>query len=292
MTASRKGVTRQYTLDEIESLRDVRYHRTLELRVHTEEQALGFVNEVGFCFLFGEKGVAIPTLWSAICGSRRPVPRSNRDADIGRTWRWKDTLPSRGLVYYGKLLRDRATLVSLDLLPWFFALSPNYGDVEDYMEQYDEGLLTVEAKNVYEALLNEGAMATSRLRQVAGLSGGPNARRFERALVELQRELKIVKVGTSDANAWGYAYVYDLFLRRFPEIPEAARSISTDAAREALLERYLRNVIAQTEAAARRLFRWDDWEWARLLERMAGKGQIRRGVRIQGLRGSCLMLTG
>lgn len=283
-------MTSEYTLDEIEALRDVRYHRTPELRAHTEEQALGFVNEVGFCLLFGEKGVAIPTLWSAICGSRRAVPRSNRDADIGRTWGWKDSLPSRRLVYYGKLLRDRATLVSLDLLPWFYALSPNYGDVEDYIDQYDEGLLTVEAKNVYEALLNEGAMATSRLRQVAGLAGGANARRFERALVELQRELKIVKVGTSDANAWGYAYVYDLFLRRFPDMPEAARPIGTDAAMETLLERYLRNVIAQTETATRRLFRWDAWEWTRLLERLAEQRRLLRGVRIEGFRGSCLML--
>jgi len=161
-----------YTPEQIEAIRDLRYHRTPALRVRTEQQARQFVDQVGFCFLFGDKTTEIPTLWAAVCGSRRPMPHHHHDADIGRTWRWKDTLPSRGEIYYGKLLRKKPTLVSLSLLPCFYALSPNYGDVEDYLLQYEEGKLSSEARNVYEALLEHGAMATSRLRQLAGLSGG------------------------------------------------------------------------------------------------------------------------
>lgn len=277
-----------YTLEELEALRDLRYHRTPALRVTTEAQALDFVNEVGFCYLFGDREVEIPTLWAAVCGSRRPLPDDHFDADVDHTWVWKDTLPTRGEIYYGKLLRAKPTLVALDLLPHFYALSPNYGDVEDYLEQYREGRLSVEAKNVYEALLKEGAMPTSHLRQAAGLyGGGENARRFERALTELQVELKIVKVGISDANRWGYAYVYDLFIRRFPHIPEAARKISTDQAMTTLLLRYLRNVIAQPERAVQRLFRWSDWEWQRLLERLLARGVLRK-VRVEGVPGEWL----
>ena len=281
------------SLEQLEALRDLRYHRTPELRLATEEDALRFVNEVGFCFLFGDKGVEIPTLWAAVAGSRRPMPRKDFDSDVGRTWAWKDSLPARGAIYYGKLLRDKPTLVSLDLLPYFYALSPNYGDIEDYIEQYEEGRLSVEAKNVYEVLLKEGAMATSRLRQLAGLAGGgTNARRFERALTELQRELKIIKTGISDANAWGYAYVYDLFLRRFPGVPERARAISTDRAMEVLLTCYLRSVIALPERACQRLFRWDDWEWRRLRNRLVSRGDLQHNVRIQGRRGTWLALSG
>ena len=279
------------TLEQIESLRDRRYRRTPDLRVTTEAQARAFVDEVGFCFLFGAKGIEIPSLWSAICGGKRPVPRQHNDPDLGRTWRWKDTLPSRGEIYYGKLLRGKATLVSLDLLPSFYALSPNYGDLDDYLAQYEEGLLSVEAKNVYEALLNEGAMATSRLRQVAGLAGGgAAARRFDNALAELQAELKIVKVGISDANRWGYAYVYDLLLRRFPDLSDKARAISSDHAMENLLFAYLRSVVVVPEAAAKRLFRWEEWEWDRLMPRLEANGTIRRGLRVEGLRGGCLAL--
>jgi len=282
----------EFTLQRIESLRDIRYHRTSELRATTEERALAFVDEVGFCFLFGDAGAEIPTLWGAVAGSRRPVPSNHFDADVGRAWNWKDSLPTRGAVYYGKLLRGKPTLVALALLPTFYALTPNYGDVEDYVLQYEEGRLGAEAKNVYEALLNEGALATSRLRQVAGLpGGGENSRRFERALTELQAEMKIVKVGISDANRWGYAYVYDLFLRRFPNVPEAARRISEEEAMTTLLARYLRNVIAVPEAVARRLFRWEPWEWDRVVERAATRGLILRGVRVEGLKGRCLATT-
>ncbi len=277
-----------YTLEELEALRDLRYHRTPALRVTTEAQALQFINEVGFCYLFGDREVEIPTLWAAVCGSRRPLPDDHFDADVGRTWDWKDTLPTRGEIYYGKLLRAKPTLVALDLLPHFYALSPNYGDIEDYLEQYREGRLSVEAKNVYEALLKEGAMATSHLRQAAGLyGGGENARRFERALTELQMELKIVKVGISDANRWGYAYVYDLFLRRFPDIPERARRISSDQAMTTLLLRHLHNVLVETERALRYLFRWEDWAWERLMRRLTERELVRH-VRVAGWAEECL----
>jgi len=272
-----------YTLEQVEALRDIRYHRTPELRVKSEREALQFINEVGFCFLFGDQDVEIPTLWAAVCGSRRAVPSEHFDREVGLTWDWKDTLPTRGEVCYGKLLRGKPTLVSLELLPHFYALSPNYGDIEDYLEQYKEGRLSVEAKNVYEVLLKEGAMATSRLRQLAGLAGGgANARRFDRAIAELQVGMKIVKVGISDANRWGYAYVYDLFLRRFPDIPERARKISSDQAMSTLLLRHLHNVVVETERALQRLFRWEDWEWERLMRRLTGQGLIRRGVRVEG----------
>jgi hypothetical protein len=280
------------TREAVEALRDIRYHRTPDLRVTSEQGARAFVDEVGFCFLFGEKGVEIPTLWAAVAGSRRIVPNSHHDPDIGRVWQWKDTLPTKGEIYYGKLLRNKPTLVSLDLLPAFYALSPNYGDPLDYLEDYEAGQLSVEAKNVYEALLEEGALATSRLRQVAGLSGGGRvARLFDRAITELQTQLRITKVGISDANRWGYAYVYDLFWRQFPEVPERARAISTDQAMDTLLLRYLRNVVIQSEAACRRLFRWDDWEWERLMERLTDQGLLRRDRRLEGARGVHLSLA-
>lgn len=278
--------------EQLEQLRDARYHRTPSLRVTTEEQALAFVNEVGFCFVFGDRQIEIPTLWAAVAGSRRPPPNSHHDPDIGRVWTWKDTLPSQGLVFYGQVLRKKPTLVSLDLLPHLYALSPNYGELDDYLGQYEEGKLSAEAKNVYEALLAHGAMATSRLRQEAGLpGGGENAKLFSRAITELQMELKIAKVGISDANRWGYAYVYDLFLRQFSEVPAIAREISTDHAMETLLRRHLTNVVAVPERNARLLFGWDDWEWQRLMDRLRGRGALRDDVVIQGQRGPCLALA-
>ncbi len=281
-----------YTLGQVEALRDLRYHRTPELRLRNEEQALQFVNEVGFCFLFGDQDVEIPTLWAAVTGSGRDVPNDHYDADVGRTWEWKDSLPVHGLIYYGKLLRGKPTLVSLALLPCFYALSANYGELDDYLEQYRDGLLSIEARNVYEVLLREGALATSRLRQLVGLpGGGTNARRFDRALAELQVNLQIAKVGISDANRWGYAYVYDLFLRRFPDVPGRAKNLGAAEAMSRLLLCYLHNVVVQSETMAQRLFRWDAREWGPLLASLVQRGLLRRDLSVAGLPGVLMGLT-
>jgi len=277
----------------VEELRDIPYRRTARRRVTTEEEALAFIDEVGFCFVFGDKQVEMPTLWGAVTGSRRSVPPTHDDPDIGKVWRWKDTLPTKGLIFYGKALRKKPTLVSLALLPHLYALSPNYGDLNDYLIQYEDGKLSAEAKNVYEALLRGGAMATSRLRREAGLpGGGQNARLFERALTELQMELKIAKVGISDANRWGYAYVYDLFPRQFPDVPTAARKISTDQAMDTLLLQYLRNVVVVPMRNARRLFGWADWEWERLIDRLSARKLIRTDLSIEGQADPCIALAG
>ncbi len=267
----------------IATLRARRYHQVPELRARTEAQGTAFINDVGFCFLFGERGIEMPTLWGAICGSSRPVPHHHEDEDLGRAWGWKDSLPARGEVFYGKLLRGKPTFVSLAMLPAFYALSPNYGDINDYVQQYEEGLLSIEARNVYVALLENGPLPTSRLRQISGLQGGGAiARRFDNALRELQEQLKIAKTGISDANRWGYAYVYDLFLRAFPDVPERARGISTDAAMATLLLQHLHNTVVQPAAALKRLFGWESWEWERLIESLKGSGQLVTDVQVGG----------
>jgi hypothetical protein len=279
--------TREQTL----ALRDRRYHCTPALRLRHEDDAVAFVDEVGFCLLFGDQSIEMPTLWGAVCGARRSVPQHHDDSDLGRTWDWKDTLPARGLFHYGKLLRRKPTLVALNLLPVFYALSPNYGDPDDYLARYRDGKLSYDAKQVYEVLLRDGPLATTYLRQRTGLpGGGENARRFEHAVSELQVELLIVKSGIADTGRWGYAYVYDLFLRRYPAVPEQARDISAEQAMEALLLRYLRNVVATPEADARKLFGWQAWEWERLVERLAELGALQRHVAIDGL-GEELLLT-
>jgi len=105
-------------------------------------------------------------------------------------------------------------------------------------------------------------------------------------------ELKIVKVGISDANRWGYSYVYDLFVRRFPLVPEAARQIDKVEAMATLVTRYLHNVIVQPERLVQRIFRWGDWEWGRLLMELADRGMIRQGVLVEGLPEPCLAEAG
>jgi hypothetical protein len=277
----------------IEHWRDQRWRRTPERQVHIEAEARAFFDEVGLAFLYGERGTEIPTLWGAVSGSRGPVPQNHNDPYVGRVWEWKDTLPARKEVYYGKWLRGKPTFVSLALLPAAYALSPNYGDPLDYIEQYEAGLLSVEARNIYEVLLNQGALATSYLRQESGLSGGGAvARRFDSALVELQMQFQIVKVGVSDASRWGYAYVYDLFTRQFPAVADLAHLITTDQAMDTLLLAHLENVAVESTPACQRLFRWDPWEWERAIARLTQRGSIVSGLQVEGIRGPAIAHKG
>ncbi len=272
------------TVEGLWAARAERYRQRPHLRVRTEAEALDFLNEVGLCLLFSSKEIELPSLWGALCGEDRPLPNSHDDYTLGLAWSWKDSLPIAGKVLYGKFLRKKPVFISLDLAPFFYALSPNYGDpAADYLQDYLEGRLSVEAKQVYEVLLEQGALPTSRLRREAGLGGKSNATRFERALAELQMDFRITKVAISDANRWGYCYVYDLFHRHFPGVVAAAHGITGRQARETILLRYLQTVVAATPRQVSLLFGWEAGDLDRLVERLAGEGRLRAGVCIAGL---------
>ena len=271
--------------------RALRYRQAPHLRIRSEAEALAFLNDVGLCLLFSARDVELPTLWGAIHGGDREWTEDRDDEALGWTWEWKDTLAVAGRVLYGKYLRKKPVFIALDLVPHFYAHSGNYGEETDYLEEYREGKLSEEARRVYEALLTHGALPTSRLRREAGLAGHQAAPRFERALTELQMGFKIVKVGISDANRWKYCYVYDLFLRRFPEQVAAARAINSTQAMRTILCRYLATVIAATPEQVTRLFGWETWRLERIVTRLVAEGIVRAGVLIEGLQGGHLLLA-
>lgn len=278
--------------EELETLRDRHYRRTPALRLRHEREAVNFINDVGICLLFSAKGVELPTLWEAICGGRRPLWPDHDDYEIGLAWSWKDSIPERGEALYGKFLKGKPVFIALDLVPHFYALSENYGELDDYLEEYRAGRLSEEAKRIYEVLLHEGAQPTSELRRKAGISSPGVASLFDRAIAELQAGFKIVKAGISDANRWKYCYVYDLFIRRFPEQVAAARHISQDTAAATILNRYLRTVVAARAVDVGRLFGWDAWRLERTVRQLSSQGHIYTNVRVEGLPGEFLMAAG
>jgi hypothetical protein len=274
------GATLVLTPDQVQNWRDTRFRRRSELQVRSLQQALEFVEDVGFCFLFPASGIEMPSLWEAICGMARSLPAHHDDQELGYAWEWKDELPSRGLAYYGKLLRKKPMLISLKLLPHFYALSDNSGELDDYVLEYQDGKLSIEARQVYEALLEHGALPTSHLRRRAGLSGKEDARRFDRAIVELQLGLKIVKTGISDANAWKYCYVYDVLLRHWPDLAQRARAISSQQAMSTLLLTHLHNVGVATVEEVVRLFGWELLRVEELLRRLTERGELANSAHV------------
>lgn len=278
------------TQDIISGMREHIYHRTRERRLHTIEEARSFVTEMGFCHFWPIKGVETPNLFHAIAGRERSVPNAHDDPDLSRCWSWKDHALDKRWWYYGKLLRRRATLVSLEYLPYFYALSGNFGALDDYLIEYEDGKLTAEEKWIYEAMLKYGPLDTIRLRETARLSAKS---RFDRALVELQVGLKVLPVGVTEAGAWNYAFVYEILPRHFPELPERARSIGRGEARRALVQRYLDNVVAADRAMVAKVFhvlKWTPWELDCAIAALVRKGTVRE-IEIGGLEKLQLLST-
>ncbi len=266
-----KTITQEWVADQ----RAYRYHRMPEHRIQTVEAARAFVEEVGFCHFWPIKGAELPNLFHAIAGRIRPVPMQHDDPDISKCWAWKDDALGKRWWYYGKLLRRRATLVSLDLLPMFYACSENLGGLDDYLEEYHAGMMTAEAKWIFEALLEHGPLDTIQLRREARLSAESAKSRFERALVELQVGLKVLPVGVARTGAWRYAFIYDILQRHFPELPEQARQIKRSEARRALILRYLDNVVAAERKMIGQIFyvlRWTSAEVERTIATLLEEG--------------------
>ncbi len=281
------------TPDAISRLRDHAYHRTEERRLHTVEEARAFVDEVGFCHFWPIKGVETPNLFHAIAGRERSVPNAHGDPDLSKCWGWKDHALDKRWWYYGKLLRRRATLVSLDCLPYFYALSENFGSLDDYLIEYEDGKLSAEAKWIYEALLEQGPLDTIRLREQARLSAEGAKSRFDRALTELQVGLKVVPVGVAEVGAWNYAFVYELFQRWLPDVPERARPIKRSAARGVLVRQYIDNVVAADRKMIAKVFhvlRWTKRELERTIEALIEQDVVRE-MEIEGVERPQLVST-
>jgi hypothetical protein len=56
------------TRRDLLAAREVRYRRRMNLRITSPAQAVKFVDDVGFCFLFPIQNVKMPSLWDAIAG--------------------------------------------------------------------------------------------------------------------------------------------------------------------------------------------------------------------------------
>ena len=254
------------------------------LHLTSVDEAVRFVDDRGFIFFWPIKGVTYPSLWTAAAGNRAVADAHDDPGHV--TWGWKDQLLDKKKWYYAKLLRGKSTIVSLKTAPYFYALSDNYGDPDnDYLQLYEDGLLSREAKVIYEALLHHGPLNTVRLRQVCQMTGKASSSRFERGLTFLQRDLKILPIGIAEAGAWKYSFIYELVHRYYPDLPEQARPIKRGEAREKLVSLYFVSVGAANLGSLRKLFQWKPADINRTLEHMVASGGIVPGCQVEGASG-------
>lgn len=255
----------QINLKKLQALRTRTFNLPPQKRVASPAAALTFVNKRGFTYFWPIKGIDLPSLWTAVAGDR---PVADKHDDPGHiTWGWKDDALDKKIWYYGKILRGKATMISLEIAPYFYALSENYGSPEeDYLIAYQEGRLPQSAKQVYEALLDKGSMHTLDLRKESKLTNAKDSE-FNKALEYLQRDFKILPVGVAQAGAWKYSHIYTITTSHFPELAERARTITESQARAKLLELYFEMVGAAQIRDVQKLFGWGN----EVVKRVVGK---------------------
>jgi hypothetical protein len=219
--------------------------------VHTQDEALDFINHVGFCFLFPQR-YELPSLWEVMCD----YPATGCDwndpisiliwGDGKTTLGWRDTLPKSRNVFFGKALAKKPSFVSIEYLPYFYAC---YG-ISDYIHEYEAGKMSHLAKVVYEYLVKKGPISTRDLKR--SIEPCKQSKyRFDAALLELQSRFLIAKV---DAVPGFCIDVWDIMERWMPEIIQAASLIKREQATKEILAKYLKIVVNAEERSIDRLF--------------------------------------
>jgi len=214
--------------EQVEAYRDRMWRREPELRVENAFMAEQFINDVGFCGALTDVRRPGPSLYIAVCGRRDAhMPRNvQRDPESSLTWNIKDEVMMKGRVYYGKLVKGRATFVARRLIPHFSAL---WG----IPREQEPLALSGDALKVLAILREEWEMASSDLRKTSGIA---DRVRFNKALNELQSRFKIVPAQVLYEPT--FTYIWSILEGRFSE--EMKVSVSREKSLCEIARAYLR----------------------------------------------------
>lgn len=193
--------------EEIEVYRDRLWRRDPEYRVEDVFAAERFIEDVGFCEALTDSRRPGPSLYSAVCGRRDAhMPRNvQKDPESRLAWEIKDDVMRRGRYFYGKLLKGRSTFITPRLLPFFNAL---WG----VPQRMEKKVLSADAQAILKIMRREWEMATRDLREESGIK---ERARFDRALVQLQKTLKIIPSDVLYEPT--FTYIWSIPEARFPK---------------------------------------------------------------------------
>ncbi len=262
----------------LHAFRQDRYRQTDALRVHTLDEALSFINEVGFCLFYRHPPLELPNLRDATGG--------DRGTSEGLNWQWKDELAAAQTVYYGRPFHHKPGFVALPLLAPLYAVSAvaDYGG--DYHELELTGTISAEAVRIADTVQDQGALSTRALRQLSGLTASHDKTRFGRGLEEAQAECLVAMIRTTSTSRAGYGYIWDTFERAWPEAAAAGERMRPPEAAAALLTRYVDTVGATTLTMFARTLDLDD-----ALVASAAADLVAQGTLTQVTRGKAIYLV-
>jgi len=272
-------------LDRLEAHRDHHFRRTRPRRITNEKTALAFINDTGFCTGF-TAGLGVPCMREAIVGAREPeLPEHiQHDHAIGMTWRLKDDLPARRLVYYGKAIAGRPGFIARDLLGAFLRLRVAPGG---YKKLYERGLLSQCAMLVMNALTTRGAAETRALKLTSGYSQPKRRAAFDRAMKELQEKFLALKV---EERYDPFTYVWDTMEHRWPDAMREARELTQREAAYRIVRRYFEIAAFASEKTLARLVAISPDLVESAARRLEREKKIKRALRVPSYPGQVSIL--
>src|SRR5215217_5736979 len=212
---------------DIEDYRDLRWRREGMRQVETAFEAERFIEQVGFAACLTDSRRLGPSLYVAVCGRRDAnMPRNvQKDPESRLAWTIKDDVMRRGKCFYGKVLRGRATFIAARLLPFFNAL---FG----VPQRMEKKTLSADALLILKIMRREWEMATRDLREASGIS---DRARFDKAMTQLQKALKIIPSEVLYEPT--FTYIWSIPEARFPE--QFKESVGREEALKEIARSYL-----------------------------------------------------
>lgn len=249
--------------------------------IRTRAGLLKLVNNAGFAVFFAE--MEVPLLWDAIA-----FEETMEAADL--LFGGAAALAAQKKLFYGKVIRGRATLVALDTFPALLRSRWDRPPSQAYQKEYKAGRFTATAKRVMDLLLKEGAMDTRALRRMLAPESGKALRELDKTLNALQRDLYICTAGNvePDNRGWAASLFAPLDHWAPKELLDEAFKMSREQAMEKVVLRFLDTAIISTPRDIARAFRWEEKATSSLLAEMVRQGKITAGIRVRGLPGEYL----
>lgn len=242
-------------------------------RIITLSDAARYIQRYGFCWLFAprDRKLELPALYEAVKG-KRDAHIEDWDKDSEKIWAWKNDLPAAHRAYYGKAFAGKPVFISLPILPAVIAAL----GLEDVGRAYAHGALSYDAKRIYDALAQFGAQPTQTLKRNAGFVGKDGSARYHHGLDELQHKLVVSSMGATGEGAAWPSQIFDLVSNWFKPQSQAAAKMDLPTARAALIDRYLKTVIAAPPEAVARLFAIPRPELQPILDDLIAHKRIRQ----------------
>lgn len=220
--------------------------------VRTLEDARTFVETVGLCLMYPERGLAqTPTLIGAYSGSMDKLPDAKHAFADPRTREATELMV--------RLLRERsafeatlsggATLIlSPEMFPYFYSLVSDRNPKSSPQSKAQGVIISPLAITVFDAIQKKGPASKDQLRVMVGRELSDAG--LDRALGELWSILKITRVDYRE----GQGAFWDVLYRWAPEKLKEGLDISGPEAISALVSKYLEAVVAADEPEMQELF--------------------------------------